>query len=109
IVLALFLVGLALGAYLISAKRNPNPWWLRRAVLVIEILTAFTLFLSLRITSATPELLISTGFRLGVSTWAGLLALQIAAAALLILLPATLMGMVMPLVLMWAGSRSQGE
>ena len=32
-----------------------------------------------------------------------MLALQIAAAALLILLPATLMGMVLPLVLMWAG------
>ena len=109
IVLALFLLGLALGAYLVSAKRDLDAWWLRRAVLVIEILTAFTLFLSLRITSATPDFLISTGFRLGVSSWAGLLVLQIAAAALLILLPATLMGMVMPLVLMWAGSRSQGK
>ena len=109
IVLALFLVGLALGAYLISAKKDLDAWWLRRAVLVIEILTAFTLFLSLRITSTTPELLISTGFRLGVNSWTGLLALQIAAAALLILLPATLMGMVMPLVLMWAGGRSQGD
>ena len=109
IVLALFLVGLALGAYLVSATRNPDAWWLRRAVLVIEILTALTLFLSLRITSATPELLISTGFRLGINSWTGLLALQIAAAALLILLPATLMGMVMPLVLMWVGSRPQPD
>ena len=110
IVLALFLVGLALGAYLVSARRNPDAWWLRRAVMVIEILTALTLFLSLRITSATPELLISTAFRLGINSWTGLLALQIAAAALLILLPATLMGMVMPLVLMWAGSgRPAGE
>ena len=55
IVLALFLVGLALGSYLVSAQKNVNAWWLRRAVLVIEILTAFTLFLSLRITSATPS------------------------------------------------------
>jgi spermidine synthase len=109
IVLALFLVGLALGAYLVSAKKNLDAWGLRHAVLLIEILTAFTLFLSLRITSATPDFLISTGFRLGVFSWTGLLALQIAAAALLILLPATLMGMVMPLVLMWAGSRSPGE
>ena len=110
IVLALFLVGLALGAYLVSARRNPDAWRLRRAVMVIEILTALTLFLSLRITSATPELLVSTAFRLGINSWAGLLALQIAAAALLILAPATLMGMVMPLVLMWAGSgRPAGE
>jgi len=109
IVLALFLLGLALGAYLVSARKYPDAWWLRRAVLVIEILTAFTLFLSLRITSATPDFLISAGFRLGVNSWSGLLALQIAAAALLILLPATLMGMVMPLVLMWAGGKSHGD
>ena len=107
IVLALFLIGLTFGAYLISAKKNPEAWWLRRAVLVTEILTAFTLFLSLRITSSTPDFLISAGFRLGINSWPVLLALQIAAAALLILLPATLMGMVMPLVLMWAGSNRQ--
>ncbi|HEX7529760.1 MAG TPA: fused MFS/spermidine synthase, partial [Pyrinomonadaceae bacterium] len=107
IVLALFLSGLALGAYLVSTKKNSDG--LRRAVLVIEILTAFTLFLSLRITSATPNLLISTGLRLGINSWSGLLALQIAAAALLILLPAILMGMVMPLVLMWAGSTRQQQ
>ncbi len=107
IVLALFLSGLALGAYIVSGKKNPDG--LRRAVLVIEILTAFTLFLSLRITSATPTYLISTGLRLGINSWTGLLALQIAAAALLILLPAILMGMVMPLVLMWAGSTRQNQ
>lgn len=104
IVLALFILGLAIGAYLVSANKKSNAWTMRRAVLVVEILTAFTLFLSLRITSATPTLLINTGFRLGISSWSGLVALQIAAAALLILLPAILMGMVMPLVLMWAGS-----
>ena len=109
IVLALFLLGLALGAYIVSAQKNPDARSLRRAVLVIEILTAFTLFLSLRITSATPNLLISTAFRLGINSWVGLLALQTAAAALLILLPAILMGMVMPLVLMWAGSRRGRE
>ena len=109
IVLALFLLGLALGAYLISVNKNADVRWLRRAVVMIEILTAFTLFLSLKITSATPDFLISTGFRLGINTWTGLLALQIAAAALLILLPATLMGMVMPLVLMWVGRKPEGE
>jgi spermidine synthase len=105
IVLALFLVGLGLGAYIVSARKN--SYGLRRAVLVIEILTAFTLFLSLRVTNATPSLLISTGLRFGISSWTGLLALQIAAAAMLILLPAILMGMIMPLVLMWAGSTRQ--
>jgi spermidine synthase len=109
IVLALFLLGLALGAYLVSVNKNADARWLRRAVVMIEILTAFTLFLSLKITSATPDFLISTGFRLGINSWTGLLALQIAAAALLILLPATLMGMVMPLVLMWVGRTPQGE
>ena len=106
LVLALFLVGLALGAYLVSGKKDADEWWLRRAVLVIEMLTAFTLFLSLRITGATPNFLIAAGFRLGINSWTGLLALQIGAAALLILLPSILMGMVMPLVLMWAGNRA---
>jgi spermidine synthase len=107
IVLALFLSGLALGAYIVSTKKNSDG--LRRAVLVTELLTAFTLFLSLRITSATPDFLISAAFRLGINSWIGLLSLQIAAAALLILLPAILMGMVMPLVLMWGGSARQKQ
>jgi len=107
IVLALFLIGLAFGAYLVSAWKSPDEPTLRRSVLVIELLTGLALFLSLRITSAAPDLLISSGFRLGISSWPGLLALQIAVAALLILLPAILMGMVMPLVLMWAGGRRE--
>ena len=109
IVLALFLMGLALGAWLISTNKNAEPRWLRRAVLVIEILTAFTLFLSLKLTSATPDFLIAGAFRLAINSWTGLLALQISAAALLILLPATLMGMVLPLVLMWAGRTQLNE
>jgi len=103
------LVGLALGASIVSAQKNPDERSLRRAVLLIAILTAFTLFLSLRITSGAPDLLISTAFRLGINSWIGLLALQIAVAALLILLPAIFMGMVLPLVLMWAGSRRTKE
>lgn len=109
IVLALFLLGLALGAWLISTNKNADARWLRRAVLVIEILTAFTLFLSLKLTSATPDFLIGGAFRLGINSWTGLLALQIAAAALLILVPATLMGMMLPLVLMWAGGIQPNE
>ncbi len=109
IVLALFLFGLALGAWLSSANKNADARSLRRAVFVIEILTAFTLFLSLRLTSVTPDFLIGGAFRLGINSWTGLLALQISAAALLILLPATLMGMVLPLVLMRAGGTQPSE
>jgi predicted membrane-bound spermidine synthase len=108
IVLAIFLTGLALGSYLVSAQKNVDSGWLRRAVLVVETLTAFTLFLSLRIMSGTPDLLIQSGFRLGIDSWIGLLVLQIGAAALLILVPSILMGMVMPLVLMWVGKRPVG-
>ncbi len=104
IVLALFLAGLAFGAYLVSATRNHDGRALRRTVFGLEILTAAALFIGLRVANAVPELLVSAGLRLGVNTWAGLLALQIAAAALLILAPATFMGMVMPLVLTRAGS-----
>ena len=104
IVLALFLAGLALGAYLVSARRNRDSRSLRRTVFVVEILTAVALFMGLRVASAVPALLVSMGLRLGVSSWTGLLVLQIAAAALLILVPATFMGMVMPLVLTRAGS-----
>jgi spermidine synthase len=109
-VLAWFLAGLALGAYLISWNKDRDGRSLRRTVFVVEILTAAALFIHLRVTNAVPALLISVGLRLGVNSWPGLLTLQIAAAALLILVPATLMGMVMPLVLTWSGSaRRVGE
>lgn len=101
IVLALFLTGLSLGAYFVSRRKNPDTRALRRMVFVIEILTAVSLFLSIRVANAAPALLVSAGFRLGINSWAGLLALQIVSAALLILIPAVLMGMVMPLVLKW--------
>jgi spermidine synthase len=46
--------------------------------------------------------------RFEINSWGGLLALQILVAALLILLPALLMGMVMPLVLVWASGAAAG-
>ena len=55
-----------------------------------------------------PALLIAVGFKLQVDTWRGLLALQVSAATLLVLLPAILMGTVMPLVLMWAAGLYRG-
>jgi spermidine synthase len=102
IVLALFLTGLSLGAYFVSRMKNPDTRPLRRIVFVIEVLTAVSLFLSLRAVNAAPALLVSAGFRLGINSWAGLLALQIVVAAMLILISAVLMGMVMPMVLEWA-------
>lgn len=103
IVLSLFLVGLALGAWMVGAKIRSDLTSLRRSILFVELLTAAALFLSLRLTNSIPSLLVATGFRLGVDSWVGLLALQLAASTVLILVPAILMGMMMPLVLTWSG------
>ena len=100
IVVALFLLGLSAGAYLIA--RGNFSGQLREAVLKVEAATAVSLFLSLWMVNKIPGLLVNTGLRLSISSWGGLLTLQILSAALLILLPAFLMGMVMPLVLVWA-------
>jgi spermidine synthase len=100
IVVSLFLLGLSAGAYLIGRKRYLENLW--STVLKIELLTAASLYLSLLIVNVIPELLVSTGLRLNVASWSGLLLLQILAAGLLILLPAFLMGTVMPVVLVWA-------
>jgi len=102
IVVALFLIGLALGAWLVARKDRSAR--LRSAILKVEALTAVSLLLSLYVLNQIPALLINLGLRLHVSSWTGLLALQILSATLLILLPAVLMGMVMPLVLVWASS-----
>ncbi len=107
IVVALFLLGLAGGAYLVAAKKMTRE--LRRAILNVETATAITLFLSIIITNLTPGLLIDLGSRFEVNSWGGLLGLQVLVAALLIFFPALLMGMVMPLVLVWASRGAQGE
>ena len=104
IVLALFLIGLALGAWFVTFRSKAGSAALRRSILLVQVLTALSLFLSLRLTNLVPSLLVETGLRMNIDSWAGLLALQVAAATLLILAPAVLMGMVMPLVLTWAGS-----
>ena len=102
IVVALFLIGLAAGAWWVARKdRSPK---LRFAVLIVEVLTAIALLQSLFVLNKIPAILITLGLRLQISSWAGLLALQILSATLLVLIPALLMGMVMPLVLVWAGS-----
>jgi len=103
IVLALFLIGLAAGAWTVSTIIESDLASLRRAILIVQLLTAAMLFFSLRMTNGIPSWLVAGGFRFGVNSWIGLLSLQIAASAILILVPAVLMGMMMPIVLTWAG------
>ncbi|HEY0546044.1 MAG TPA: fused MFS/spermidine synthase [Pyrinomonadaceae bacterium] len=100
LVVALFLIGLAGGAYLVGRKRSYAN--LRRVILAVELLIAASLVLSLWAANQTPTLLINLGINLKINSWLGLLALQTLAAAVLLLIPALLMGMVMPLVLVWA-------
>jgi spermidine synthase len=104
IVVALFLIGLAAGAYVVG--RSDFSAKLRQTIFKIEIITAFSLVLSIFVINLTPSLLIGLGLKLNISSWLGLLALQVLAAALLVLLPAFLMGTVMPLVLVWASNRT---
>ncbi len=103
IVLALFLIGLATGAWIVSNKARAETALLRRWVFWFQLATAASLFVSLRLTNQVPALLITLGLRFGINSWPGLLAMQVFAAAALILLPVILMGMTMPLVLTWTG------
>ena len=102
IVVALFLIGLAGGAWFIGRKDRSAH--LRRTLLVVEALTAVGLFASLYVVNWLPWLLVKLGMNLNISSWAGLLGLQVLSATLLVLLPAWLMGMVMPVVLEWAAA-----
>lgn len=100
IVVALFLIGLSGGAYIIGRRKSYEN--LRRTILIVEMLIAASLLSSLWVANQTPKLLINLGINLKINSWIGLITLQSFVAALLILVPALLMGMVMPLVLVWA-------
>jgi spermidine synthase len=102
IVVALFLIGLAAGAWFIGRRNQSRQ--LRSTMLKVEAITALSLFLSLFVVNRIPAMLIYLGLRLQIASWGGLLILQVLSAALLILVPAFLMGMVMPLVLFWASA-----
>jgi spermidine synthase len=106
LVVALFLLGLFIGAFLVARKKLTAN--LPRSIMNVELATAVALLLSIWMTNATPNLLIELGTSLQINSWLGLLMLQLLIAALLILFPAILMGMVMPLVLVWA-SKAGGE
>jgi spermidine synthase len=106
LVVALFLLGLAGGASLVAGKKMTAN--LRRSIMNVELATALALLISIWMTNATPNLLFELGTTLQINSWLGLLSLQLLIAALLILIPAILMGMVMPLVLVWA-SKAGGE
>lgn len=103
LVVALFLLGLSVGAYVIARKARAVT--LRKTLLRVELFSAASIFLSLWVVNKIPGLLVNVGLRLHISSWAGLLMLQVLCVALLILLPAFLMGMVMPLVLVWAETK----
>jgi spermidine synthase len=105
LVVALFLLGLALGAYIVGRTRISTR--LRGALMVVELLTGISILLSVWFINRAPGILFYQGTRLGVNSWTGLLALQGATAALIVFVPAVLMGMVMPLVLVWAESDSE--
>ncbi|HEY8410408.1 MAG TPA: fused MFS/spermidine synthase [Pyrinomonadaceae bacterium] len=105
IVVALFLIGLAGGAWFVGRKDRSAK--LRSTILIVELITAIGLLFSLFVLNQIPALLVNLGLRLQISSWAGLLGLQIMSATLLILAPALLMGMVMPLVLVWASNQAR--
>jgi spermidine synthase len=63
--------------------------------------------MSLFVINWIPSVLVTLGLRFQVSSWGGLMILQIICAGALILVPALLMGMVMPLVLVWASHRRE--
>ncbi|MEO6393344.1 MAG: fused MFS/spermidine synthase [Pyrinomonadaceae bacterium] len=105
LVVALFLTGLSIGALWVA--RRGRIVELRRAIFRAELAAAAALFLSLWVVNFMPNLLIDLGIRLHLANWWALLALQSGIAALLILIPATLMGLVMPLVLVWANERGE--
>ena len=102
IVVALFLIGLAVGAWWIARKDRSEK--LRLTVLKVQVLTAISLLLSLFVLNKLPAVVVTLGLKFQTASWAGLLSLQILSATLLILVPASLMGMVMPLVLVWASA-----
>lgn len=105
LVVALFLTGLSIGALWVARRGRIVD--LRRAIFRAELAAAAALFLSLWVVNFMPNLLINLGVRLHLANWWALLALQSGIAALLILIPATLMGLVMPLVLVWANERGE--
>lgn len=105
IVVALFLIGLAGGAWWVGRSNYANR--LRESILRIELLTAISLFLSLFVINRIPNILVYLGLRFEIASWAGLLLLQIICASVLILVPALLMGMVMPTVLVWASANRE--
>jgi spermidine synthase len=105
ITIALFLLSLSLGAYVIARLRlKTSP---RRVLMKFELATAFSLVLSIFVINKMPSLLITMGLKLNISTWLELLALQLALITLLIPLPAFLMGATMPLVLRWADGHGE--
>lgn len=105
-VVALFLLGLWGGAYVVGHQKNTHK--LLRSLLKVELATAASLFVSLWVVNRAPNILFQAGMSYGLQSWTGWLMLQSSVAAMLVLIPAFLMGMVMPLVLVWSSRASMG-
>jgi len=106
LVVALFLLGLSTGAYLVTRRRTGTDY--RRVLLYLEIAKAISLVFSLFVVNQTPAFLINASLSHNISSWGGLMFLQILSTVMLVLLPGTLMGMIMPLVLDWAANPVYG-
>ncbi|HEY0005188.1 MAG TPA: fused MFS/spermidine synthase [Pyrinomonadaceae bacterium] len=101
-VVALFLLGLFGGAYVVGRRRTKGK--LLRSLMLVELATALSLFCSIWIINYAPGMLFRLGLGYSINSWLGWLALQALVASMLIVVPAFLMGMVMPLVLVWSSS-----
>src|SRR5207237_4211457 len=67
IVLGLFLMGLSLGSWIVSARAGSDLIKLRRSIMFVQLATALSILMSLRITNAIPSWLIQNAFRFGVN------------------------------------------
>jgi predicted MFS family arabinose efflux permease len=66
-VLALFLTGLAIGAWIVGFRKKTETTSLRRFVFSVQLLIVFSLFLSFLFTNSVPGLLIRLGFALAIN------------------------------------------
>jgi spermidine synthase len=105
LVVALFLIGLSGGAFVTGKMRSDAN--IKRFLFNAEIGAAISFVFSLWVTNQIPSFLVNNGLKWQVNSWAALLVLQVIASGLLILVPAFLMGLVMPLVLLWAGNTGE--
>lgn len=93
-VLGVYLLGLAVGSAAIApflSRRAIAPWWFA----ILQLGVSFTAVASLRFYSGLPKAMLDLGERTGTS-WAGLLAGELALVAVVLFVPCLLLGAVFP-------------